>query len=180
MRSAQVHVYHGDGKGKTTAALGQALRAWGHGWRVLVVQFLKEEDARSGELLASAALGPRWRLLRTRHTVPVLKHTGGDGRVELARSCRELLERTLAALAKQRPALLVLDEILVACHYRFLTVAEVRRVIAAADAAGARLVVLTGHWAPKTLLRGADLVTELRKVRHPYDRGGKARLGIEF
>lgn len=180
MKRAQLHLYFGEGKGKTTAALGQALRAWGRGWRVLVVQFLKEADAVSGELAASRSLGSRWRLLRTRHSAPVLGRHDAGGRRELRRASRELLARAEGELSRRRYDLVVLDEILVAAHFRFLSVADVRRAVSAAEERGARLVVLTGRWAPKTLLHRADLVSELRKVKHHYDRGMKARSGIEF
>ena len=176
----QLHIYHGGGKGKTTAALGQALRAWGHGWRVLFVQFLKEEGADSGELRAARALGPRFRLVRGELPAPVLQDPGPGGRRALRAACVGLLERAVREASTRRTDLVVLDEAMVAVHLRLLPATLVLAAVRALSAAGVRLVVLTGHWAPPRLLRGADLVTEVRKVRHPFDRGRQATDGIDF
>jgi cob(I)alamin adenosyltransferase len=180
MKDAQLHLYYGDGKGKSTAAFGQAVRAWGCGWRVLFAQLLKDERAASGERAAAAALGPRFRLLRGALTAPVLADPGPEGRRLLRAACDDLLGRAEAEIARHRPGLLVLDEALVACHYRLVPVARVRAVARAAVAHGGRVVVLTGRWAPASLLREADLATELRKVKHPFDRGAKAVHGIDY
>jgi len=74
----------------------------------------------------------------------------------------------------------VLDEVLVACHFRFLAVGAVLDLARAAAGRGTRLVVLTGRWAPAGLLRRADLATELVNVRHPYDHGARPVHGIDF
>jgi cob(I)alamin adenosyltransferase len=180
MRGARLHIYFGDGQGKTSAALGSALRAWGRGWRVLFVQFLKERRAVSGESDAAQALGSRFLLLRSALPAPVLADPGVAGRRALRAASRDLLERALLRVRSGRFDLVVLDEVLVACHYRFLSVASLRGAVRSAAARGAQLVVLTGRWAPLALLREADLVTEMRKVRHPFDRGTKAEHGIEY
>jgi cob(I)alamin adenosyltransferase len=180
MKAPLLYVNYGEGKGKTTAALGQALRAYGRGWRVLVVQFLKESRAKSGEVAAARELGSRFRMLRAELPAPVLEDAGPAGRRAIAAASRELLARALHEARRGRCDLLVLDEALTACHLRFLTVAAVRAAVRAAGAAGVKLVVATGRWAPASILRAADLVTEMRKVKHPYDRGVKARDGIEY
>lgn len=180
MKGAQLHLYYGEGKGKTTAAFGQAVRAWGRGWRVLFVQFLKDSRARSGEMAAAAALGTRFRLLRVPLPAQVLSDPGPGGRRQLRESCAGLLGMAEDEMARRRYDVIVLDESLVACHFRFLTAAAVRGFARSADARGVRLVVLTGRWAPVGLLREADLTTRLVNVRHPYDRGAKAVHGIDF
>jgi cob(I)alamin adenosyltransferase len=177
---AQLHLYYGEGKGKTTTAFGQAVRAWGGGWRVLFVQFLKNSGAASGEVVAAAALGRRFRLLRVRQPVPVLADPGPDGKRKLREACSALLASAAAEVARRRFDLVVLDEALVACHFRFLQVGAVRSFVSAAGGRGVRLVVVTGRWAPAGLLRTADLATEMRKVRHPFDRGAKAVHGIDY
>ena len=180
MRRAQLHLYYGEGKGKTTAALGQAVRAWGRGWRVLFVQFLKDSRAPSGEVAAAASLGPRFRVLRVPRPVPVLAAWGPRERRLLREACGGLLDGAAAAVARGRYDVVVLDEALVACHLGLLAAADVRRAARLAGARGARLVILTGRWAPPSLLRGADLATELVKVRHPFDKGEKPVHGIDF
>ncbi len=180
MKGAQLHLFYGEGKGKTTAAFGQAVRAWGRGWRVLFVQFLKDPRARSGEVAAAATLGPRFRVLRVEQPAPVLVEPGPAGKRLLRASCRALLAEAAAEVARRRWHVVVLDEALVACHFRLLAAADVLGLARAAAGRGARLVVLTGRWAAAGLLREADLATELRNVRHPFDRGVKAVHGIDF
>ena len=160
MKRAQLHLYYGEGKGKTTAAFGQAVRAWGRGWRVLFVQFLKDSRAVSSEVETAAALGPRFQLLRA--------------------ACGGLLASAATLAARHRFEVVVLDEALVACHFRFLAAASVFALARSAGGRGTRLLVLTGRWAPAGLLRRADLATELVNVRHPYDSGARPVHGIDY
>jgi cob(I)alamin adenosyltransferase len=180
MKGAQLHLYYGEGKGKTTAAFGQAVRSWGRGWRVLFVQFLKDSRALSSEAAAAAALGPRFRLLRVPQPASVISDPGPDGRKLLREACRGLLGSAAEQVAHRRCDVVVLDEILVACHFRFLAVDDVLGFVRSAAGRGTRLVVLTGRWAPAGLLRRADLATELVNVRHPYDYGARPVHGIDF
>ena len=180
MKGAQRHLYYGEGKGKTTAAFGQAVRAWGRGWRVLFVQFLKDSRALSSEAAAAAALGPRFRLLRVPQPATVLSDPGPGGRKLLREACRGLLDSAREQAARRRYDVVVLDEVLVACHFRFVAVGDVLGLVRAAAGSGTRLVVLTGRWAPAGLLRRADLATELRNIRHPYDNGARPVHGIDF
>jgi len=180
MKGAQLYLYYGEGKGKTTAALGQAVRAWGRGWRVLFVQFLKDSRALSSESAAAAALGPRFNLLRVPQPASVLSDPGPGGKKLLREACRGLLDGAAEFVAHRRCDVVVLDEVLVACHFRFLAVDGVLGFVRSAAGRGTRLVVLTGRWAPAGLLRRADLATELVNVRHPYDRGARPVHGIDF
>ena len=180
MKGAQLHLYYGEGKGKTTAAFGQAVRAWGRGWRVLFVQFLKDSRAPSSEAATAAILGPRFRLLRVPQPAPVLLDPGPAGRKLLRESCRGLLDQAAEQTAHRRYDVVVLDEVLVACHFRFLAVGAVLDFARSAAGSGTRLVVLTGRWAPAGLLRRADLATELVNVRHPYNNGERPVHGIDY
>lgn len=180
MKRAQIHLYYGSGKGKSTAAFGQAVRAWGLGWRVLFVQFLKDARDPSSEVAAAAALGPRFRLLRAELPASAISDPGPQGRRLLRGACAELMARVLTELGRRRHDVVVLDEALVACHLRLLPAADVRRAARLAGGRGARLVVLTGRWAPPALLRAADLATELKKVKHPFDMGEQPVHGIDF
>jgi cob(I)alamin adenosyltransferase len=180
VKRAQLHLYYGGGKGKSTAAFGQAVRALGRGWRVLFVQFLKDSRDPSSEVSAAAALGPRFRMLRTELPASAIADPGPRGRRQLRTACGGLLERVLGEIGRRRFDVVVLDEALVACHLRLLPAAGVRRAVRLAGARGARLVILTGRWAPPALLREADLATELKKVKHPFDTGAKPVHGIDY
>jgi cob(I)alamin adenosyltransferase len=167
-----VHIYTGEGKGKTTAALGLALRAVGNGLRVLVLQFLKGGE--SGEREAAVALAP---LLQ-------IRSRGGEGFVIPGKASAEDKRLAEAALAEAREEmlssswdLLVLDEVNTAVHFGLLPVRDVERLLAEKPA-GLELV-LTGRNAPAGLVSRADLVTEMREVRHYFRKGVAARKGIE-
>jgi len=136
MKGAQLYLYFGEGKGKTTAALGQAVRAWGRGWRVLFVQFLKDSRALSSESAAAAALGPRFNLLRVPQPASVLSDPGPGGKKLLREACRGLLDGAAEFVAHRRCDVVVLDEVLVACHFRFLAVDGVLGFVRSAGGRG--------------------------------------------
>ena len=167
-----VHIYFGDGKGKTTAALGLALRALGDGLRVCVCQFLKGAD--SGEVEA----------LRRFESAVLLRAEGGSDRflwqmdeeeraAYLARH-RELLKRAAAVDAD----VYVLDEAIDAAQAGAFSIEALLRQAEALRGRGE--VILTGHEAPDALLDRADYITHMQKLRHPYDHGIHARRGIEY
>ena len=151
-----VHIYCGDGKGKTTAAMGLALRCAGSGRRALVLQFLK--DGSSSEL-APPTLSP-------------------EEREEAGIYYGGLLEAAWEKAAAGGSGLLVLDEALGACAAGLI---DEGRLLALLDSAPEGLeVVLTGRGPSQALLDRADYVTEMRKVKHPFDRGVAARRGVEY
>ncbi len=169
--NAQIHIYTGDGKGKTTAALGLTLRAAGAGFRILFVQFLKK-----GEFSEHRAL----RLLGD--SVEVLQF--GSGRFVRGRpdesDCRraeEGLATTAALLGTGRFDMVVLDEINVAVSMGMLGEKDVLEFLDKCPR-GVE-VVLTGRNASAGLVERADLVTECRMIKHYYQKGIKARTGIE-
>lgn len=167
-----VQVYTGNGKGKTTAALGLALRATGHGLRVYFGQFMK--GVPYGELSAVAQLPSvtikQFGAKRWTHPEEItaedrmLAHVGLQG-------CAE-------ALHCGRYDVVVLDEINVAAAWGLLPVDEVVRLISTKPARVE--LILTGRYAPERILRLADLVTEMNEVKHPFDSGVTSRQGIEF
>lgn len=166
-----VQLYTGDGKGKTTAALGLALRAAGHGMRTYIGQFMKGQDY--GELHA----------LRNHPYITIEQY--GDERCirreevtpEHIAQARRGLERALAAMLSGQYEIIVLDEVNVSIWFGLLTVGE---VLAFLDRKPESVeVVLTGRHAPQELIERADLVTEMREVRHYYTHGVAARDGIE-
>ncbi len=166
-------VHTGNGKGKTTAAMGLILRAVGHGWPVAVVQFVKG-GRRSGEL---AALDRFADLVRIRVMGEGFTWETQDRARDTA-AAEAAWAESRAMIAESRYRLVVLDELTIALRYGFLAVSEVVPILA-----GRRPelhVVVTGRHAPPELLAAADLITEMRAVRHPFQAGIKAQVGIEF
>ena len=168
-----IHVYTGEGKGKTTAAFGLALRMVGAGRRAVVVQFLKgRQDV--GEFQAQKKFaGLEVRQFGRADFVNPMKPEPID--FELAREGLKFAER----LVKEKPpGLLVLDEANVAMHYGLLSTKEVLEFIQTVPPTTE--LVFTGRNAPKEIIARADLVTEMKEVSHPYRKGVGARKGVEY
>ena len=175
----RIHVYTGEGKGKTTAALGLALRAAGHGWRTYVGQFMKGQEygeLAGARMLGCDAEGRPW-LTIEQFGRPTFVRAGAVS-PEDVRLAREGLARAEAAMCSGAYRIVVLDEINVALYFALLTTADVLALI---DRKPERVeLVLTGRRVPEAILARADYVTEMREVRHPYSAGVQAREGIEF
>lgn len=170
-----LHIYYGDGKGKTTCAFGLALRALGRGWPVTVVQFLK--GANSGERFALAAL-PGATLLPLPERVTFSFRMTEEERREAQARYRAQCAQALALAQAGRGRLLILDEVCAALSAGLLPLEEVLRLLDALPPETE--TVLTGRNPPEALLQRADYATEFVKQKHPYDRGITAREGIEF
>lgn len=174
-----VQVYTGHGKGKTTAAFGLALRAAGQGNKVLIYQFLKPPSLELGErfALASAGLSIRIEALDSRWDMAA----SFDDQEAVART-RAAIHQVLAGLTetaqKRSYDVLVLDEIVFCLGHGLADMEDVRTLIDRRDAAVE--IVLTGRDAPAELVELADLVTEMKMVKHPFDRGVPARRGIDY
>ncbi len=168
-----IQVYTGNGKGKTTAALGLALRAAGHGMRTYFGQFLKGQDY--GELAAVQKLAPLVTIEQFgRKGFIHVTENPEDEDIEMARSG---LQKCLAAMLSRKYQIVILDEVNVALRFRLLTVKE---VLAFLDRKPEDVeVVLTGRYAPAPLVKRADLVTEMKDRKHYYASGVRARRGIE-
>lgn len=169
-----VQVYTGSGKGKTTAALGLAFRAVGSGLKVLVLQFLKGEENETGERVSALRLAPDLEI----------RARGGKGFVDpldpapgAGQMARETLEEARREMVSGRWDLVILDEINVAIHFGLVPLQAVMEMLDARPH-GVE-VVLTGRQAPAELMNRADLVTEMREVKHYYKAGIPARKGIE-
>lgn len=165
-----LHLYYGDGKGKTTAAMGLALRALGSGKRVVIVQFLK--GGPSGEIPLLEQLGAK-----------VYRGKAGQKFVfqmsdaEKA-ATRALQDQNLAAAMAQPADLLLLDEAGSAWELEMVDAALLQQAVLQRPAG--QECVLTAHAAPQWMLYAADYVTEMKCQRHPYQRGIAARKGIEY
>ena len=171
MERGMIHLYHGDGKGKTTAAMGLALRAAGSGKRVVIVQFLK--DGTSHEV----------RMLSKLPGVTVLAGKAcsvftWDMTEEQKKATRELHDKNLKKALAASCDLLVLDEVCGACTQGLVT-QEPLQQLTEHKPEGLELV-LTGRNPQPFMLEHADYITEMVKRRHPFDRGIAAREGIEF
>lgn len=164
-----LHLYWGNGKGKTTAAMGLALRALGHGRRVVIVQFLK--DGTSGEIAPLRATGAAV------YACPNAKFTWLMDEADKA-AAREASARALGQALAEPFDLLVLDEACAALKSGILDEALLRRAVAFAK--NGREVVLTGRDPAPWLQEAADYSTEMRAHRHPYADGVAAREGVEY
>lgn len=165
-----IQVYTGDGKGKTTAALGLAIRAAGHGMRVGFLQFLKSEPC--GEHL----------FMSQYHAFDIIQIGAGSGFTKSREQLSEEAQRTLAYAEEQMLNkgydLLILDEILVAIHKGLITTQQVLDLL---DKKPSSIeLVLTGRYAPPEVVERADLVTEMHMIKHPFNQGIAARCGIEY
>ena len=175
MKQGLIHVYTGDGKGKTTAALGLALRASGHGLKTVLVQFLKGQDV--GELHALAHLD-HIKVLRYSQDFgfyafadeATKEQMRAQNNANLTEACR-LIDQGLCDL-------LILDEVCAAYQNNAVSRKAVDALLANKPAA--LELVLTGRNAPPHFIERADYVTELVKHKHPYESGIAAREGIEF
>jgi len=167
-----VHVYTGNGKGKTTSALGLALRASGHEMRTLFVQFLKGRE--SGEV--KALKGNKFIDIETFGTGEFFTESKRDLFLEY---CRKGLERVRNGMRSGRYHIIVLDEVNVAMHLGLIEEKEILSLMETSRELGVELI-LTGRNAPKSVIERADLVTEMVEVKHPYNSGVKARMGIEW
>ena len=169
-----VQVYTGDGKGKTTCALGLALRAVGHGLKVYMVQFMKGRE--TGEArVAAARLAPDMTLRYFGRPGLVNLRTPAPADLALIREAWDLARQVILAGEHD---LVILDEINLALTFNLLPREEVLQVLRQRPQ-GVE-VVLTGRQAPPELVELADLVTEMRPVKHYYEAGVKARPGIEW
>ena len=170
MDKGLVHVYCGSGKGKTTAAMGLALRALGRGRRVTVVQFLK--DGTSGELEPLKGLGAR--VLAGPLEITFVSRMTPEQRERTARWNDRILEEALDTGCD----LLILDELCAARRFGLVDMALARKAVL--DRPEYREVVITGREPEDWMLAAADYITEMDCRRHPYQQGIAAREGIEY
>ncbi len=174
MKKHYIHLYYGHGKGKTTAAFGLALRALGHGKKVIVLQWLKgRKDI--GEVKITSQLSPKFKIYQFGPKYFTWDAPGPAEHKVLAKKGLEFLE---TLVKKGGYDVLILDELLDAVDMKFISKAKVISLIKKAVKKGE--VIITGHKVSKEFIKLADLVTEMKKVKHYYDKGQLARKGIEF
>lgn len=169
------HIYYGDGKGKTTAAIGLAVRAAGSKMKVLFVQFLKTEFSGERHILS--------------HTENVtltfcpleLKFTfdmDDKEKAQAAKIFKCIFDNAVTTALTEKYDMVVLDEVFEAINAHMLSESEVYEFIT--NAPSSMEIVMTGHNPPQKFMDCADYITEFKKIKHPYDRGITGRIGIEF
>lgn len=172
--SGKIQVFTGEGKGKTTAALGLAVRAIGRGQKVFMVQFLKAPDT-SGEHVAVQSLVP----------LLIIKAMGNKGFIGRNGPGPQDISMAQLALDEARTAMLsglydviMLDEVIVAVNLGLITIQSLLEFL---DSKPNNVeMVLTGRYAPPEIVSRADAVHEMKNVKHHFDKGGKARKGFEY
>jgi cob(I)alamin adenosyltransferase len=167
-----IMVFTGEGKGKTTAAVGQAIRALGHGFRVYMIHFMKGRDY--GEFLATAQL-PNLTLVRAGRDDFVNRDNPDPIDLELA---REGFAKARAAVLNGEYDLVVLDEINVAVDYKLINEDDLFSLLE--EKPEEVTVILTGRGASAELVKRADLVSEVLAIKHHYEQGAECCPGIEY
>ena len=180
-RRGLIIIYTGNGKGKTTASLGAALRALGHGWRVLIIQFFKGDwPVVFGELEMAKRLAPQLELLQLGKGF--VKHMGDKKPFdEHLTAANEAMQVARERISSGVYDLIVLDEIIYAIDYAGVQLLSVDEVLRLLDAKPPSLhLILTGRNAPQALIDRADLVTEMQEIKHPWQRKVPAQEGIDY
>ncbi len=170
-----LHIYYGDGKGKTTAALGMAIRASGAGLRVHVVQFMK--GAVSGEIAVLPYI-PGVTLVRFYHDFGFYKQMSEKDKEEITDLHNRMLTSVFMLAEMKRTDMLILDEFNVAYSYGLINKQTADKLILSGRYPVE--IVLTGRDPDEKYLEKADYISEIKCVRHPYQKGIEARRGIEF
>jgi len=168
-----IHIYTGNGKGKTTAAVGQCIRAIGAGLNVLFVQFMK--DYPYSELKVLEKMVPQLTIHRYGNDTFVLEKRKPDQLI--LEEVDSGLDETLKLMKKGKFDLVVLDEICVSIYFGLLDVGKVGEFLE--QKPEKTELILTGRYCPESLLQKADLVTEMREIKHYFNAGIRARKGIE-
>ena len=163
----KIIVFTGNGKGKTTASFGMALRAAGHGKKVIIIQFLKKGEY--GEIKALKEIGIEVHQFGKRQFV----FEPNEKDMEKAAKALSIAKEKL----NEQPFMLILDEINIALSMHIIKLEDVIDLI---EKRGETHVVLTGRNAPQEIIEIADLVTEMKKIKHYYDKGEEAEEGIEY
>ncbi len=168
-----IHIYTGAGKGKTTAALGLAIRACGQGWRVLIIQFMKC-NSDYGEVKVINQI-PNIDLIQSGLPTFVQKNNPSEGDIHLA---QEGLTKAQQVVESGKYDLVILDEVNVALDFGLIQLKDVIHLMKKKSEHVE--LVLTGRHAHPELVKLADYVSEILDIKHPYDQGMETRQGIEF
>jgi len=171
-----IQVYTGDGKGKTTAAIGQGIRAYGNGLRVVMIQFLKSNE--TGELNVLKNIGDNFKLVRLEKKRGFVWTLKTDEIEELKKEVIEEYNYAKEVLANDSCDVLILDEVMGVLKNNFLSEDDVLELIKSKQ--NHVEIILTGRNVPEKIAGYADLITEMKEVKHYFSKGVNARRGIEY
>ena len=163
-----IHVIVGDGKGKTSSAVGISVRSAGHGLKVLFMQFLKDDSSGEVELLRKI---PGVEVIHCPVNYGFSFQMTDEQKRETAEEYDKMLDRAVESDA----FLIVLDEVIHALNVGMIDKEKLERILDKESE-----IVLTGRDAPEWLIEKADYISDVKKIKHPYDKGIQARIGIEF
>ena len=176
LKNGFVQVYTGDGKGKTTAALGLAVRAAGDGLKVIMVQFLK--GGSTGELNSAKLLHPNFAIRRFEKPRGFFWTLTQEEKLELKKEVGEAYEFCVSTLKEEGCDILILDEVMGALSNNLICNEQLEDLISLKP--DNMELILTGRNAPQSIIDMADLVTEMKQVKHYFEQGISAREGIEY
>ena len=175
MEKGLIHLYYGDGKGKTTAAVGLAVRAYGKGKKVLFVQFLK--DNQSGEIISLEKFDNNFLVLKGKPVKKFLMSMNTKEKEETIEEMNKLLDNSINKATIEGYDVIIFDELIDTIN---LNIIDIDKVLEFIGSKPQKLeIVITGHNPSAIFFEICDYVTEIKKIKHPYDKGIKARDGIE-
>jgi cob(I)alamin adenosyltransferase len=174
-----IQIYTGKGKGKTTAAIGAAVRALGHGWTIYMFQFLKPKGIKSGEEKLKNRY-KKFHLYKQDYKCSCLckGKLSLKKNLEIKKDSLRILKKAEKIMLDKKPDMIIMDEINVAVNKKCLSEKEILDFIRKKP--GKTELLLTGRRASKKIMAKADLITEMKEVRHPFNKGVRARRGIEY
>jgi len=168
-----IQIYTGNGKGKTTAAIGQGIRAVGHKHKVIMMQFMKG-DKSYGEILALKKLR-NFKVIQ--YGLPTFVQKGNPSKEDI-KLAQKGLQFVQTIIKQKKYQLIILDEINVAVDYGLVKLADILAIIK--DCPKQTELILTGRYAAKELIDEADLVSEIKEIKHPFQKGFISRKGIDY
>jgi cob(I)alamin adenosyltransferase len=175
MELGLIHIYCGDGKGKTTAAMGLGIRACGRNKKVLLTQFLKDND--TGELISIEKLGDNFQVLKGEPVKKFFKFMTPEEFSKTKSEHEERFRKVTKKAIDEGFDLLIMDEIIASTNLEFVPIDEVVEFLE--NKPKGLEVVLTGRGPNEKLVELADYVSEIKAVKHPYEKGINSRIGIE-
>ena len=176
LQNGMIQVYTGNGKGKTTAAIGQGIRAYGNGLKIVMIQFLKSNE--TGELNVLRELGDNFKLVRLEKKRGFVWNLNNEEIEVLKKEVIEEYNYARDILRNDLCDVLILDEIMGALKNNFLTEENVLELLKLKK--NNVEIILTGREVPEKILNHADLVTEMKEIKHYFSKGVNARKGIEY
>jgi cob(I)alamin adenosyltransferase len=176
LEKGYVQIYTGNGKGKTTAAIGLGVRAVGDGYKVIMVQFLK--GGSTGELNSTKLLAPNFIVKRFEKPRGFFWTLSENEKLELKNEIQEAYEYCIAVFKENKCDILILDEIIGVLKNNLITEEQLLELIACKPEKVE--LVMTGRNVPQSLIDKADLVTEMKDIKHYFNEGVQAREGIEY